>query len=378
MEVLHAQPPLTKAFLFDLIADETLPASVRASVLIEQPAVSDDLFQEVLKMKSGWTPEAVEDLLVNGTAYPADPLIIGLLKQDPPLPSEVLRNILAANPNDWSEALRIEVAGSYALRFPDRDHLLRNGATGLLQFCGSPCASSNMGISTIIDYSYYEANPDGRTNTPGYRALLGLEDEQAVPMIQLKWEPSWLLFSTRTSSPQYPDAFQEQRAFYYQDLRNRYDRHWTMLADEENFQVDDDENGNYPIEDNFGISIPQVFGPHSDPDEATGHYIVPKMEVMEVLREFDDRTDRPFETHVISKAAAKDHPVIRATYHQYSARWKWDDLPTYELVVSGVPCFPDTPPGIQVDLNSDMPLASTITPYTKLNSSNWQDHERGA
>ncbi|MBK7101696.1 MAG: hypothetical protein IPH63_07910 [Flavobacteriales bacterium] len=155
-----------------------------------------------------------------------------------------------------------------------------------------------MGISTITDYSYYEAGPDGRTNAPGYRALLGLEDEQAVPMIQLKWEPSWLLFSTRTSSPQYPDAFQEQRAFYYQDLRNRYDRHWTMLADEENFQVDDDGAGIIQLRTTLEFRsrkylalIPTLIEQRALLD--------PKMEV---LREFDDLHGQPFETHVISES----------------------------------------------------------------------------
>src|SRR5690606_34537608 len=101
-------------------------------------------------------------------------------------------------------------------------------------------------IETKTEYQYYEADYRGVAQGKAFELLLGkissVDEPSAypltvsaplvgpsnlvVPHLQLKHEPSWQVFSVKTTSPHQPGAFNREEYFYYYDLQNRYDRIW--------------------------------------------------------------------------------------------------------------------------------------------------------
>ncbi|MCC6459489.1 MAG: RHS repeat-associated core domain-containing protein [Saprospiraceae bacterium] len=73
-------------------------------------------------------------------------------------------------------------------------------------------------ILTITRYQYFDADYRGRSNSPGY-GKIGMTT-QSDGYYWLQWEPSWQLYSKRTTSPQLHDAFSEEEYFYFYDLVN--------------------------------------------------------------------------------------------------------------------------------------------------------------
>ncbi|MBL7955936.1 MAG: RHS repeat-associated core domain-containing protein [Flavobacteriales bacterium] len=365
-EVFLRQPPLTYGLQLAVAKDTLMPPLARARILSAQPHIPPAVFAVILNNRLHWPVDAIEELVLNGPTYPDEAFLSELLHNTSRMPSSVLINILGASPAPFSTALRTLIDGSLEIAAEDRNHLFSRIGTNLRPYCGAPCVAATVGITTVTEYSYYTAGPDGKTTSPGYRALLGLEDETLHPTIQLKWEPSWLLFSTRTYSPQYPGAYKEQREFYFQDLRNRYDRHWSALVQEDHAAVDLEPLP--PPEGNFNVIAPAIAGPFTDPD---GQTIVPKIEAVKLLTEFRDRTKQPFETQVWSKAAGISPPVITSTYYEFTGKWDWSLVPTYVTVEHGTPCTTGPPDGQGLLGDPDMPLSAALLMHPKLNLTNW-------
>ncbi|MCU0432387.1 MAG: RHS repeat-associated core domain-containing protein [Bacteroidia bacterium] len=74
-------------------------------------------------------------------------------------------------------------------------------------------------VSTITEYEYWEADSFGGTMSNGYKLLLDFGGAQRK---QLQFEPSWMLYRSKSYSQQHPDAWGTQENFYYYDIKNQY------------------------------------------------------------------------------------------------------------------------------------------------------------
>ncbi|MBI2271587.1 MAG: RHS repeat-associated core domain-containing protein [Bacteroidetes bacterium] len=105
---------------------------------------------------------------------------------------------------------------------------LSNGNVSVFQSAsytpGSNIANSSItpipiGITKITEYNWWDASFRGNTSSPGYKVLLKNFTDDSL---DLNFEPSWQLYSTKTYSPQHPDAYQQEEYFHFYDLKNDY------------------------------------------------------------------------------------------------------------------------------------------------------------
>jgi RHS repeat-associated protein len=97
-----------------------------------------------------------------------------------------------------------------------------SGHSGNQRTAGNDCGGSQTQvsfISMITEYEYWDADSTGLTTSNGYRLLI---DFQNAPSLQLAFEPSWMLYRSKTYSPQHPDAYETQETFHHYDQRNFY------------------------------------------------------------------------------------------------------------------------------------------------------------
>ncbi|MGL4596121.1 MAG: hypothetical protein ACRCYO_01255, partial [Bacteroidia bacterium] len=97
-----------------------------------------------------------------------------------------------------------------------------SGYSGNQRTAGTDCGGSETQISfisMITEYEYWDADSTGVTTSNGYKLLI---DFQNSPAIQLSFEPSWMLYKSKTYSPQMPDAWQTNETFHHYDQRNFY------------------------------------------------------------------------------------------------------------------------------------------------------------
>jgi RHS repeat-associated protein len=76
-------------------------------------------------------------------------------------------------------------------------------------------------IQNTTEYNYWDANPYGKTTCNGFRLLK--EIDTMTYSNQLKFEPSWQLYTKKSYSPQHPYAYTTDEYFYYYDLIQNVD-----------------------------------------------------------------------------------------------------------------------------------------------------------
>lgn len=72
-------------------------------------------------------------------------------------------------------------------------------------------------ITSVSEYEYWEANKYGVTTSNGFKQLLPTFTGSSL---SLSYEPSWMLYRTKTYSPQQQDAYAASENFFYYDLKN--------------------------------------------------------------------------------------------------------------------------------------------------------------
>lgn len=364
-EVLLAQPDLPFSLLTEVLQSTTLSDAMKAGILVHQSGLGADVMQALITAAGTMDPDALEDILVHGKTYPNEADLIDLLTEVPGLPLTNLRNILLANPRDPSATLKNFIATGYPnAEVPG----WANEWLEILGYCDKTCITEHLGIITVTEFQYYEADHTGTTSAEGYKRLMGLE---STASFQLKWDPSWLLYSSKTHSPQYPDAHSIEEHFYYQDLKNRYDRTWSVLANTPGFEVVENE----PEDIVAGISIPIVF---KDFEE----YEIPGIDAILRLEQFTTwRTNRSFQHRLRSKAPGSADEIIRSEYFYLNTRWNDQPDPTEILVDIPPPydpCPPDwvSPPGNGNNGqggNSGGPPSPGTYRMPGVNDDNWTD-----
>ncbi len=75
-------------------------------------------------------------------------------------------------------------------------------------------------IQSITDYEYFDADYTGKSESNAWKVLYPEKDFSQNGPDTLKFEPSWQVFSTKTYSPQMPDAYNQSEYYYFYDLMN--------------------------------------------------------------------------------------------------------------------------------------------------------------
>jgi RHS repeat-associated protein len=73
--------------------------------------------------------------------------------------------------------------------------------------------------TSVTEYSYYDADYEGITTCQGFDYIL---DDYTSSFFQLLYEPSWMLYTTKTYSLDNPERFSKKEFFYYYDLIQAY------------------------------------------------------------------------------------------------------------------------------------------------------------
>ncbi|MBS1581950.1 MAG: RHS repeat protein, partial [Bacteroidetes bacterium] len=368
-EVLLAQGRLPRPVLARLIDDTLFTDPMKAAVLVDQALLPEAVFDSLALRLHDWDPNAIQEVVLHGPRYPDDDFLLALINASPALPVEMVAAVLSASPHAHSGGVVSAVNGKASIR----ERLPNLSAWEDLGIdCGASCHSEDLAITTYTDYTYYTADSAGVTDAPGYKRLFGFGLDHAP--FRLKWQPSWLLFSKKTWSPQYPSAYATDEYYYYQDLLNRYDRHWSVLQGVDGFVVSIDEDERDPL-----TGLPEIIVyPAHDPEP----YRVPDIEAILRLDAFGNRTPEAYQHRSITKNALDPEPLVRNEFRYYFGQWPQLPYPynTDVVLPAGAPCPPDpvttggggpgspghTGPGV----------AATYRTYG-FNDANWRDQLGG-
>lgn len=238
-------------------------------------------------------------------------------------------------------------------RYPGRIHFPIN-VNPLNQYCGNAVNTNRIYIETKTEYEYYEADYRGVAQGKAFELLLGkinsVDEPSAypltiqspqigptnlvVPHLQLKHEPSWQVFSVKTSSPHQPGAFNREEYFYFYDLQNRYDRIWHNY-DQNSADLE------YIVYDS-GDLIDTLFTNYNYTSYYTSYPpLVPAFDGMAGARENNMRSTA-FQKTTFSKNTRDSKALRSSEYYDYDRRWEMSDklTPTNQFQTENIDTEP--------------------------------------
>lgn len=194
-------------------------------------------------------------------------------------------------------------------------HYYGDGGTYMYSCSATIGKSDRLAIHNITEYEYYEANPDGTTTSNGYRVLLN----KWTGNIQLPFEPSWQLYSTRTYSPQYPGAYVQKENYYYYDLHNRYNPVEKINIDayskKKILAIDTIKNdttyGSANFYDQSQLAYVNYGNTYPDANKLTGAKLSKKKGLRNI----------PYQVRTLSKNNRERHPQEQSQYFVYHSDW---------------------------------------------------------
>ncbi len=327
--ILRAQPPLHFDLLTLLIGHPLLPNAIKRDVLLAQPALSSVLLRTVTETS---LPLA-QDVITLGRTQPKDEVLNDILANPAGWTIDGLRNILMSRVLPLTNAQKAAINNIPGLTDALPIRFIEDRPT-VITDCGDPCLAIGPTMITTTEYSYYEAEHDGMTTAEGYKQLFGFEDRPTP--FQLKWEPSWLLFSKKSWSPMLPGAYTTEENFYYHDLRNRYDRMADYMIAEPSVHFD---LGAEHVDHN--VHWYEVWeAEDAQSSEENGPYHLPSLDYFQRTLGTGLRTADVYQHRTQSKANRSTTPVISNEFFEYRARWNEQPLPstTLEPLPPGPPC----------------------------------------
>lgn len=364
--VIQAQPALPSLTLTEVIncvhlKDLNLVKSLSSQIL------SSEHWQQIL-YRADFSTREITRLVESTDAYPSDVALDLILGYSPQFKNRQIVRIFDGLNRPLSSSLEAKLLTNYPQVAND---IIYRPFTGnpLDQYCYNVVAQNRKYIETKTEYDYYEADYTGKAVGVAYEMLLGHRTEiddpspypfvvvaahynnqfasspnggrQIVRNLRLKHEPSWQIYSMKTSSPQHPDAYNREEFYYLYDLQNRYDRYWY------NYDL---ASGNYHLqtydlfpntfsEDTTAVNLNWA----SEYSDLT-YPKLPPFDGMERSRTYGNRVFA-FQKSVLSKNARDEKPLIRSEYYDYDRRWTFNDLPEgiETVTYDSVPC-PTAPP----------------------------------
>ncbi len=333
--LLTKGPDLTFDELITLVTEPTVPSRTKVELLTHQENLGSQVWSAMLSDTSAFPISALERVMVNAKHDPGDDFMKDMLDIYGSAPVPLLRNMILALDRMPGQDLRTAIRENEPLANSLRGSL--EDWEDLTASCGQPCASTRMALERITDLTYYEADHKGVATGDAYKSLFGMD----LPSIQLKWEPSWLLFSKKVWSPQLPGVNTTDEYFYYADLRNRYDRMPELL--------DPSTHSPYAItfdyEEHHGVDVAPVYCEFSEDHS----FQLPDLDYFQRTLEFRLRTADAYQ-HRTRFVKPDEAESIRNEFFEYRANWNEQPatLTTSCLLGTGAPCenaplFPDVP-----------------------------------
>ncbi|GEM_PF-1468878 len=371
-DILEAQPQRSEEVLDSIIVSDHLSTSNINRILTYQymsDARFDQLIDEIDNHESSME-DRVTTLFEETISYPSDSVLISVAER--PFSSRNAEKIMDAAERNLSQGVLDAIDANYSLRQALTIKPKPVVSNPLSAYCNNPVDITRNYIETKTEYDYYEADWQGRSVGKAHDILLGhrssVDDPSPFPItltvsnlggagaynpgfvidsLRLKHEPSWQVFSIKTSSPQQPDAYTRDEFFYLYDLQNRYDRYWY------NYDLDSITGLSADIHCTGGGTICDTLVARDSWDNEYNHLIAyPKPrphDGMEKTRTHGNKV-LAFQKTTFSKNSRDLEPVMTSEYYQYDSRWLYDDLPTTRVIVEfdGEPC-------------ANLPAADTLT-----------------
>ena len=334
-KVLSKQPQFTEAAINRIVGSQNLTHASLTTILNNQQ-ITDGNFATIIanaNIQNGTIVEIIE----TGGKYPSQSIFDKLITRVPNFTAQEMERIVAVA----DRQLEAGILNVLITKYGPLGSFTNFNFTGnpLNAYCNSGVQSGWDYIETKTTYEYYEADYNGTAIGRAYKVLMGLEDipgrtvsisdhfgtggTKTVNSLRLKHEPSWQVFSVKTTSPHLPTAKDEKQYFYLFDLKNRYDRYWY----------------NYDINDVNGVGstfLPVVLADDLDTvmfdtrwgTDFTDAYnegvpVIPKYDGMVKSRQYGMRST-PFQQISITKNQRDAAEKRRSEYYFYDARWGTD------------------------------------------------------
>ncbi|GAB5419148.1 MAG: hypothetical protein Crog4KO_06560 [Crocinitomicaceae bacterium] len=337
--VMAAQPQLPESDLINII-NSTKAYGSNVHTILSNQFVTDVIYTDMLD-GTKYVPEDVTKVIENNNNFPIDPTLIEIIKHTPAFTTNQLERIFGQADRPIGHLVFDELVLSIGQAPADDIFSELETDNSLSQFCGSSVTTDRTFIETNTTYEYYEADHRGRAVGVAYELLLGMRDKfngqsqlpfsisssephnltgatKVVDTLHLKHEPSWMLFSTTTSSPHLEGAYGREEYFYNFDLRNRYDRHWY------NYDYDNSAANYTPQELTVGGHTKiLVSNDLWDSYYQSGAYAapeVPKFDAMSRTQELGNRS-LAFQKTSITKNARDTEPKYASEYYFYEKGW---------------------------------------------------------
>jgi RHS repeat-associated protein len=342
-DVLSSQPQMPESVLIDII-DAANTKSINLNGILSGQFITTVMYSHILT-NTTYTSENVTELIEGTSSFPVDITLIEIIEHLPEFSIVQLERIFARADRDIGD----DVEARFALYYPAQLEVLGGVgiANSLSKYCGGSVVSGRSYIETLKEFEYYEADYTGRAVGPAYEVLLGLRENvlstnpfpfitdpvaeglsepvEVITGLTLKHEPSWQLFSVKTSSPQMKDAYSREEYFYLYDLKNRYDRHWYY------YDLDNPEINFFADEYTYGTGASAISQVLVTNDKWDSYYknqlvpILPAFDGMDKTRKSGDRMTA-FQKTSISKNTRDTDPVYKSELYQYDSRWTFDDV----------------------------------------------------
>lgn len=363
-DVLSSQPQMPESVLINIINCANTK-SINLNAILSGQFVTTTMYSHILT-NTTYTAENVTELVEGATSFPTDITLIEFIEHVPQFTVSQLTRIFAKADRDIGDdvAAKIDLHFSIPIKFQLLEGL--EIANSLSQYCGGTVITGRTYIETKKEFEYYEADYTGIAVGQAYEILLGLKENAFAPDpfpfdtdpvseglslpvetitgLTLKHEPSWQLFSVKTSSPQMEGAYSREEYFYLYDLENRYDRHWY------NYDLDNpaiDYIVTTYTQGSGASALSEILVTNDKWDYYYGSQLIPEIPTfdgMDKTRKSGDR-NTAFQKTTISKNTRDIEPKYRSEYYQYDSRWIFNDLtPNAQTVLINEPCIAPPPP----------------------------------
>ena len=207
---------------------ETTPNHSHAmieAVMLSQIDLSESVQLALLSSSLNVSGQRIETILLNQLTYPSEAVLNELITLgSTSFPNNVMQVLQASEtalPTTTANIVNAKAADFNPEDIDQLNYLQSHAPSSIAQCYNNLPTAQELSLVNVTEYEYYDANYDGLSSSKGYLDLFGSDNNQ----VYLKHEPSWQLYSTKSYSENYPNAFKENRNYYYYDLKNRYDRY---------------------------------------------------------------------------------------------------------------------------------------------------------
>ncbi|MBD3636316.1 MAG: RHS repeat-associated core domain-containing protein [Crocinitomicaceae bacterium] len=353
--LLVEQDQMSEELLLDMIepSGSKIPDFVIVDVFLHQEILSDSIFEVMLTCDS-LSANSIVKIYSQSENYPSDETLLDFLDMTSTFTQDQMTTVALAATRELGTSVMEELSLILTAARYAKVEAAQSVANPYGAYCNNQLEYDRLYIETKTEYEYYEAQHNGKTLCQAYKKLLGLEDIEGKKVVHndlndgdtitldsiwLKHEPSWQLFSARTTSPHYPNAFKEDQYFYYYDLLNRRSRHYRYY---------DLENGGFV----FDVDTTYYYGDTAvictfwpDDHQLTGAYqgYFPLTDGARMSQRNSVR-NIAFQRTTFSRNNSDTDSLIQSEYYFYDSRWNTNEINIDSSVTYSGPSCPSDPP----------------------------------